>query len=259
MTTTPVSRGPLAGRTALVTGASRGIGAAIARRLDAAGARVALSARNEVDLKTVAGTLDHEPVVIPADLGQPEAPGTVFAAAVRELGAVDILVNNAGAILGAGPAAALTAAVVDDLFALNVRSALLLSGLAADHMAGRGGGAIVTVSSVLSGVGGPYLALYAATKGALQSATRALASEYGPAGVRVNTVRPGVVDTDMATFLTQDPVASAAYDAQVPLGRIGRPEEIAELVVFLAGPGSSYITAEDILVDGGWGLTRRIA
>lgn len=262
MTTTApaalAARLSLTGRTALVTGASRGIGAAVARRLDASGARVALSARNRADLEAVAATLTHDPVVLPADLLAPAAAADLAAAAIAALGGVDVLVNNAGAILGTGPSSALTATAVDELFAVNVRSALLLSGVLAEHMAGRGGGSVVNVSSVVGTVGVGYTALYSATKGALTAATRSLAAEWGPAGVRVNAVRPGIVDTDMGAFVTTDPAAAARYHAQVPLGRVAQPDEVADLVAFLASPAAAYITAEDVLIDGGWASTQAL-
>jgi len=248
----------LTGKTALVTGASRGIGAAIARELDAAGARVALSARRKDDLAALAATLQHDPVVLPADLSTTDAATELASAAIDALGSVDVLVNNAGIALGLGPAQFLTPAIVDELFAVNVRSSMLLAGLLADHMTGHGGGSIVNVASGVAGTGVPYTAAYTATKGALESMARALAAEWGPSGVRVNTVRPGIVDTDMGAFIMADEHTHAFYNGQVPLGRVARPEEVAHLVAFLASPAAGYITAQSFDIDGGWGATRSL-
>jgi NAD(P)-dependent dehydrogenase (short-subunit alcohol dehydrogenase family) len=251
----PTAAEPLLGRTALVTGASRGIGAAVARRLDAAGARVALTARSADPLRVLAGALRHEPVVLPADLADPDAPAHVADAAAEALGGrVDVLVNNAGAAAGMGPSQVLTAAGIDGLFALNVRPALVLAGLLAPGMAERGGGSIVTVSSAAAARGAGFTALYAATKGALDAMTRALAAEWGPAGVRVNAVRPGITETDMTRDLMAGP-AAAFYRGQVALRRTGRPEEVAEVVAFLASDAAAYLTAQTITVDGGWADT----
>lgn len=258
-TLTLADRLSLTGRSALVTGASRGIGAAIARQLDECGARVALSARDEGDLKAVAATLTHDPVVLPADLAAPDAASDLAAAAITALGGVDILVNNAGAAFGAGPSQHLTADIVAELVGINLRSPLLLAGTLAAHMAGRGGGSIINISSVLGTTGVGHTTLYAASKGALDSATRALAAEWGPSGVRINSVLPGVTDTDMGTVVTSDPAVHAHYNSLVPLRRIGRPQEVADLVAFLAGPAAAYITAEKIVIDGGWLATHPLA
>jgi NAD(P)-dependent dehydrogenase (short-subunit alcohol dehydrogenase family) len=153
-----------------------------------------------------------------------------------------------------GPSQVLTAAGIDGLFALNVRPALVLAGLLAPGMAERGGGSIVTVSSAAAARGAGFTALYAATKGALDAMTRALAAEWGPAGVRVNAVRPGITETDMTRDLMAGP-AAAFYRGQVALRRTGRPEEVAEVVAFLASDAAAYLTAQTITVDGGWADT----
>jgi NAD(P)-dependent dehydrogenase (short-subunit alcohol dehydrogenase family) len=142
--------------------------------------------------------------------------------------------------------------VVDALFALNVRATLLLGGRLAAHMAAHGGGAIVNVSSAAAGRGTGFTAAYTATKGALDAATRALAAEHGPAGVRVNAVAPGITETSMTGDLFGDPAVAAFYTDRVALGRIGRPEDVAEVVAFLVSDAAAYVTAQTIAVDGGW-------
>jgi NAD(P)-dependent dehydrogenase (short-subunit alcohol dehydrogenase family) len=245
---------PLEGRTALVTGAGRGLGAAISRRLDAAGARVALVGRDEATLTRLAAEFDHDPVVLPADLSRSDAPRAVLEAAVAALGRLDVLVNNAGRSHG-GASHALDPEEVDAVIALNVRAPLLLAGIAAERMARDGGGSIVNISSALAGLGIPANSVYAASKGAIEGATRALAAEYGPANVRVNAVRPAITRSDMSAPLLADDAVVRTYLKRVPLGSVGEPEDIAAAVQFLATSESAYVTGQTIDVDGGWGAT----
>ena len=248
----------LDGRIALVTGASRGIGAAIARALDNAGARVVLSARDHDALQGIAGRLSHEPLTIAADLADPEQAEMLLHDAVAQAGRVDILVNNAG-IGHFAPSDAAAAADIDRLLAVNVRSVLLLAGRAAAGMAHGGGGSIVNVSSVLARGGVTRASAYAATKGALDGMTRALAAEWGPSKVRVNAVQPGITRTDMVSPLLDSDGWEAFYTTQTPLGRLGEPDDVANLVTFLASDAAAYITGQSITIDGGWGDTGRIA
>jgi NAD(P)-dependent dehydrogenase (short-subunit alcohol dehydrogenase family) len=201
----------------------------------------------------VAAELPHHPLIIPADLADPDAPLAALDTAFEAFGRLDVLVNNAGISLP-GPSNLLTVDQVDQLFALNVRAPLLLAGHAAAHIAEAGGGSIIFMSSALSNRGNALTSLYAATKGALDAASRALAAEWGPSGVRVNTVRPGT-RSDMAASLVDDPAVQAAYLKRVPLGRVGAPEDVAETVLFLSSPASAYLTGLLIDVDGGWGAT----
>jgi NAD(P)-dependent dehydrogenase (short-subunit alcohol dehydrogenase family) len=245
---------PLQGRTALVTGASRGIGAATAHALDLAGARVALVARSRADLEAVAGTLSHDPIILVADLGQAEAPGRVAQQLIESVGGVDILVNNA-ARAARLPTVDLDAASIDDLLAVNVRAPLLLIAALLPPMLERGAGCIINLSSVSALVGTPKRAAYAASKGAVEAMTRSLAIELGPSGIRVNAVAPGVVDTALWAKNKAIPGVVETIEAQTPLRRWARPADVADVIVFLASDAARFVTGETVAVDGGMGRT----
>ncbi|GII54321.1 gluconate 5-dehydrogenase [Planotetraspora thailandica] len=246
---------PLAGRTALVTGGGRGIGASVAALLARSGARLALVGRDEKSLAAVARTLSGDAgdtVTIPADLSRPEAPAEVMDIAIRRLGRVDVLVNCAGAE-NFTPSHELTPQEADALWALNCRAPLLLGGRAAAHMAANGGGSIVNISSVVGSERSmPNQSLYAATKGGVDAVTRSLAAGWGPKGVRVNAVRPAVTRSDMSAAIFADSQWEKALSAQYALGRLGEPEDIAQAVLFFATDASSYVTGQTLSVDGGW-------
>ena len=244
----------LDGRAALVTGASRGIGAAIARALDRAGARVALAARSRAELEAVAAELTNDPVVLVTDLSDPEAPQMLAARALEALGGVDVLVNNAAAA-HRSPTVDVDADLVDRLFAVNVRAPLLLVAALIPGMTKRGHGSIVNLSSVSGVVGTPNRAPYAATKGAIDAATRSLAIELGPAGIRVNSVAPGVVDTALWAKNKLVPGVVEQVEAQTPLGRWSVPDDIADVVVFLASDAARFVTGETLCADGGMART----
>ncbi len=241
----------LAGRTAIVTGASRGIGAAIAAALDAAGARVVLVARNADQLAAVAAGLANDPVVVTADLGTSDGPGAAAAASIEALGGrVDVLVNNAGLALRKD-SHELTAAEVDEVWNVNVRSALLLTTAVLPVMIAARSGSIISLSSISGLRGAPRRAVYAASKAALDGMTRALAMEYGPQGIRANAVAPGVVETDMWRANLAKPGVADAVLSVIPTRRVSTPEEVADTVVFLASDASRAITGETISADGG--------
>ena len=248
----------LHGRTAVVTGAGRGIGAAIARALDGAGARVALISRTASELEAVAADLGGDPVVLPADLGTPDGPADAAARALDAFGGrLDILVNNAGAVLRKDTPD-LTVEEIDRLWEVNVRSVLLLTAAVLPAMVAGSGGSIVNVSSISAVRGTPRRAAYAATKAALDGMTRSLAMEYGPRGVRVNSVAPGAIETDM----WQAPLAIAGVreqlEAHVALRRLGDTDDIAPVVLFLASDASRYMTGETLSVDGGMHATMNL-
>jgi NAD(P)-dependent dehydrogenase (short-subunit alcohol dehydrogenase family) len=245
----------LEGRTAVVTGASRGIGAATARGLDGAGAQVALVARDADALGRVARELTHQPLVVPADLRDADAAQRIADHVLDEFGStVDVLVNNAAAAARL-PTTEIDAPLIDELLAVNVRAPLLLIAAFIPAMVARGRGSIVNLSSVSGLVGTPNRAAYAASKGAIDAATRSLALELGPSGIRVNSVAPGVVDTALWARNKAIPGVVESIEAQTPLRRWATPEDIADVIVFLAGDAARFITGETICVDGGMAHT----
>lgn len=241
----------LSGRTALVTGASRGIGEATARALDGVGAHVVLSGRTEADLRRVAAGLSHEPVVIPADLAPPGAGTELAERVLAATGGVDILVNNGGIPMRKTPEV-LTEQDVDLVFSVNVRSLLMLTIGLGPAMMERGGGSIVNISSIAALRGPLGRVAYAGTKGAVDAMTRALAADWGPKGVRVNSVAPGIITT--AIWEESRATVPGLIDdlaAQVALKRWGTSEDVADVVVLLASDAARYVTGETIAVDGG--------
>lgn len=240
----------LSRKSALVTGASRGIGEAAARALDAAGARVLLSGRTVADLERVASELDNDPLVLPADLAEPGA-GTALAEQVVAAGGVDICVNNAGIPMRRTPDQ-LTEADLDLVFAINVRALAMLSVGLGPSMASRGGGSIVNISSIASLTGPIGRVAYAGTKGAVDAMTRALAADWGPDGIRVNSICPGIITTAIWEDARRNvPGLIEQLAAEVPLKRWGDSDDIADVVLFFASDQSRYITGESIAVDGG--------
>ncbi len=241
----------LTGKIAVVTGASRGIGESSAKTLDALGAQVILSGRTLSDLDRVAAELSNSPIVVPADLAEPRS-GTELAETILEhVNGVDILVNNAGIPMRRMPEK-LTEEEIDLVFAINVRSLLTLSIALAPSMKERGGGSIINISSV-AGIRGPGARVaYAGTKGAVDAMTRALASDWGPAGIRVNSIAPGLI----ATAIWEEsrntvPGLIEEMEGQIALKRWGFGDDIADVVAFFATDSSRYVTGETLVVDGG--------
>jgi 3-oxoacyl-[acyl-carrier protein] reductase len=244
------ARYDFAGRTAVVTGASRGIGEACVRRLDTGGARVALVARSGDDMRRIAADLRNDPVVITADLADEDQAVAAAEEVLARFGHVDMLVNNAG--MGWNePPEAITKKRLDLQLALNLGNLILFTSALTNSLVQRQG-AIVNVSSVAAWGGGPRQAVYAATKGGVNSYTANLAHALGARGVRVNCVAPGFIDTQMWDFPGADaPGVRESLVRAVPLGRWGKSEEIASVVCFLCSDDASYLTGQTLRIDGG--------
>ena len=239
----------LAGKVALVTGASTGIGAATARLFVAEGARVALMARREDRLAETAATLAPADRVLAmaGDVAKREDVERVVAATVERFGGLDVLVANAG-IHRVTPFAAIEDEAWDELFAINVRGAFLACRAAARRMIEQGrGGAIVVVASTNGFVAEPGMAHYNASKGALIMLTRSMAIDLAPYRIRANAVAPGTILSE----ITRPMVADGFSFGAIPAGRIGDTAEVAAPILFLASDEASYITGEILVVDGG--------
>ncbi len=235
--------GKLDGRTALVTGASRGIGEHCARALAGEGATVALAARTTADLERIAAELPGSKV-IEIDLSVPGAGAELAGRAVAELGGVDILVNNAGVSEQPGNEAGVMQ--INYIAPLETTNALLR------QMAERGHGSVIHMSSIAGQSGIAENPTYSASKSSIDSLTRTQAMAFGRKGVRVNAVAPGLIITDMWEGGRQIPGLADGLERHIALGRWGVPEEIASVVAFLAGDDARYVTGQTIVVDGGF-------
>jgi 3-oxoacyl-[acyl-carrier protein] reductase len=243
----------LQGKVAVVTGASKGIGAEIARHLAAAGAAVVVnySASKEGAERVVAEITKAggRAVAVQANVAKPAEVTRLFAEAKRAFDRVDILVNNAG-VYEFAPLEAITPEHFHKQFDLNVLGLLLATQEAVKHMGE--GGSIVNISSVVTTLTPPASAVYSGTKAAVDAATKALAKELGPKKIRINSINPGMVETEgthTAGIVGSD--FQKTVEASTPLGRIGKPQDIAPAVVFLASPDASWITGETLFIAGG--------
>jgi len=240
----------LSGKVALVTGGSRGIGAAIVRRLASEGAAVAFTyAASEVEANALRAEIEQAGariLVLKADSADSNALRNAVTHTVSSLGRLDILVNNAGILLR-GTADSYELSAFDRMVAVNLRAVFVAVQAALPHM-GAGGRIITTGSVTADHVGFRGASVYGMTKGAIAALTRGLARDLGPRGITVNVVQPGPTDTDMNT----DAGVREMVSALTALGRIGNVTEIASLVAFLAGPESSFITGAALTIDGGY-------
>jgi 3-oxoacyl-[acyl-carrier protein] reductase len=241
----------LDGRVAMVTGAARGIGAAIAGRLSRLGASVAVCDIDDQGASETAKSLETPSISVGLDVSDRAAVVAAVTHIGDDLGPIDILVNNAGSLVARFGISDLTEAHLDDVFALNLKSAVLASQAAAPSMIERRRGTIVNVVSIAGHTGGgPGAGTYAAAKAALTSYTRSLAKELAPHGVRVNAVSPGVIDTPFhEVFSTPEMIRN--FVSTIPLGRVGTAIECANVIAFLASDLASYIVGATIDVNGG--------
>jgi len=245
----------LKGKVALITGASSGIGAATAITLSKLGARVAIAyhqnrkGATEVQRGILAS--GGKAIAIQADVRQGDEVRSLVARAADQLGPIDILVNNAGSLVERMKILETTESKWDEIMNLNLKSAMLCSQAAAKSMMDRKSGAIINVVSIAGRTGGgPGAGAYSAAKGGLITLTKSLAKELAPFGIRVNSVSPGVVDTPFhEVFSTPEMIQS--FLKLIPLGRMGKPLEIAKVIAFLASDAASFVVGETIEVDGG--------
>lgn len=249
----------LTGKTAVITGATKGIGRAIAFAMAEAGANVVVSSRDRERCQETARAI--------SDAGG-EASG--FACNISHLdelqglvdyandayGRIDCLVCNAAVNPHFGPMATITEEAYDKIMATNVKSNLWLANMVAPQMATRGGGSIIIISSIAGMAGSTGIGVYGISKAADDQLARNLAVEWGGSNIRANCIAPGLVKTDFARALWEDPETAAKALAGYPLGRLGEPDDIAGAAVFLAAKAGQWITGQTIVVDGGWAVGR---
>jgi NAD(P)-dependent dehydrogenase (short-subunit alcohol dehydrogenase family) len=245
----------LAGKVAVVTGGGRGIGKAITKCLAEAGASVVIASRKMENLVATAAefaTLPGRVVPIACHVGRPDQLENLVRATEARLGPIDVLVNNSATNIGQGPALDVTDEMLDKMIEINVKSALRLVRLVVPKMIERkAGGSVINVSSIAGLQPQPGSLLYSFTKAGLIMMTRSWAREFGPHGVRVNAIAPGLIQTDFSEFYWKDPAYRAHVEATQPIPRVGRPDEIGHAALYLASDESSYVTGQVLVIDGG--------
>ena len=249
-----LDRFSLAGRVALVTGGSRGIGRAICLALADAGARVAVSSRKEPACLAVVAEIEGrggEAMAAAGNAGRAEDAARIVAAVMERWGRLDVLVNNAATNPEFGPLLSHSESAVDKTLEVNLKGPLHFTREAVQAWMGEHGGSVINLASIAGVTPDPGMGAYAASKAAVISVTRSLARDLGPQGIRVNAVAPGVVRTDFARVLVETPAILDQILQRSALGRVGEPDEIAGPVVWLASDAASYVTGAVILVDGG--------
>jgi 2-deoxy-D-gluconate 3-dehydrogenase len=250
--TEPSNRFDLTGRTAVVTGGGRGLGSGITRSLLEAGADVVVLARNEIpsELREHAASIGRTVSFQQVDLADGDAVAAAAEAVLAEH-RVDILVNNAGT-QDRYPAVDFPLEAWDTVLDINLRAPFQLCQILGRPMLERGEGKVVNFASLLSFQGGITVPAYAASNGAIAQLTKALCNEWAGKGVNVNAVAPGYMATDMNSALLADPVRLEQLSVRIPAGRWGTPEDIGDVVVFLASDAAAYVHGQVLAVDGGW-------
>ena len=244
----------LTGKVAVVTGSSRGIGRAIAERLAEHGAKVVVSSRKAEACEPVAAGIrarGGEAIVVPCHIARKEALAELVERTVGHLGGIDVLVCNAAVNPYLGPAAGASDEVYERVMGANVRSNFWLCNMVLPGMAERGGGSVIIISSIGGLRGSAQLGLYAISKAADMQLARNICVEWGPRNIRANAIAPGLVRTDFARALWEDPVLYRKRTKDTPLQRIGEPDEIAGAAVFLASAAGSFVTGQTLVIDGG--------
>jgi NAD(P)-dependent dehydrogenase (short-subunit alcohol dehydrogenase family) len=244
----------LSGKVAIVTGSSRGIGRSIAETMASLGAKVVVSSRKIEACEPVVEGIrakGGEAIAIPCNISRKPEVEALVAETRERLGPVDILVCNAAVNPVYGPMSSLSDEAFDKIMGANVKSNLWLCNLVIPEMAERGGGAVVIVSSIAGLRGTGVIGGYGISKAADFALARNLAVEWGPQNVRINCIAPGLVKTDFARALWEDPQALEQRNSQTPLRRIGTPDEIGPVAAFLASSAASFMTGQTVVVDGG--------
>ena len=244
----------LAGKVGLVTGASRGIGRAIALGIARAGADLSLAARGKSDLESLQSeieSLGRRAIVVPTDVNERVQIESLIDRTIAELGGLHILVNNAGGVRFTAPLLALRPEGWTKVMRVNADATFHATQIAAQRMVDAGGGSIIQISSVAGVQGAITLAPYSAAKGAIRLMSQAVAKELAGSGVRVNSIAPGWIATDLNTNLREDPDSNRGVVATIPMGRWGQAEEVVGAAIFLASDASSFVTGATLVVDGG--------
>lgn len=251
---TPQAIFDLTGKVALITGASRGIGEAIAVAYARAGAKVILASRRQADLETVAGRIREsggEALAMAAHTGDRTAIQSLVARALDTFGGIDILVNNAATNPHFGPILTAEDSHWDKILDVNVKGYFRMVKACAESMQARGGGKVINLSSVAGLEPQPMMGVYSVSKAAVLMLTRVLAAELAPFNIQVNAIAPGFVKTKFSAALWQNPQINEAILKRIPQKRMAEPEEIAGLAVYLASPASSFVTGSVFSIDGG--------
>jgi NAD(P)-dependent dehydrogenase (short-subunit alcohol dehydrogenase family) len=241
----------LKGKVAIVTGSSRGIGRAIAEGLAGAGAAVVVNGRSPESVKPVVDTVPNSLGVV-ADVSKAADVHELIQKTVDKFGRIDILINNAGISPYFKPAETMKEADWDEIIAVNLKSVFLCCEAVARVMIPQKSGRIINISSIGGQVALPRLLAYCAAKGAVDQITRVLAVEWAPHHILVNSISPGWVESDLTKGLKENPTRREALTRQIPLGRLGKPDEIVGAAIYLCSDAASYVTGATLSIDGGW-------